>query len=161
MKSLRFWRHVRNLAYPLTIAALALALVFGSLAQQARPASAESVLSWTTMQELAANGITSTALGISPNGPGVLSVGYGTGDCYSNVVMGTANPLQITLMHSPDNTNWVTGPSFLTQATTSVVYTRTLVQGAYTRAVVQNLTNNNAVTVGVVCVMKNTQGNSP
>lgn len=82
---------------------------------------------------------------------------YGTGDCYS-IYVSAVSPATATatLYHSADGSNWVAGTSFTAQSSAGTVHTRTVLYGAYTRAIIVP-SNSNAMTMTIKCVWKNTE----
>jgi hypothetical protein len=82
---------------------------------------------------------------------------YGTGDCYSTYVAAVSPATAtVTLYHSADGSNWVAGTSMTAQSSAGTVHTRTVLYGAYTRAIIAP-SNTNAMTMTVKCVWKNTE----
>lgn len=80
---------------------------------------------------------------------------FGIGDCYSKITVSGVNTTTVSLQHSADGTNWVTGYSFPAVATDTVAFTRTVMYGQYMRLSVAPVTTTIPVTSTVTCVLKN------
>lgn len=103
---------------------------------------------------LAYNGITRTAEGL---GLGVITSGYGMGDCYNNVAYqsGLVNTATVKIQSSSDGSNWVDTQSFV-DITNTVEMSRIVMYGGFTRALVSAVfTTANPMTGTVICTLRN------
>lgn len=141
----------RNAMYTLMAFMVAVSLLLGGMfTTPPRAAQSETIIGTRSATLLTSNGITTTT-----TADDTYTQFFGTGDCYSNYVSAVSPAtMTVALQHSPDTVNWVTTGSFAQQTAAGSVFTRVTLYGAYIRAVA-TVSNTNAMTLTVKCVLKN------
>ena len=144
MKSDRF---TTRLITVLIVTALFLSGVFVGLKfSDAVPARAEAVTGYSTLQIIAANGVTQTAAATP-----VFVEGWGVADCYAKAAAaGALNTVTLGLWHGPNTADFTSLYTFTAQGVTSssgasLLFTNTALYGSYLKGVA-TLANTNTIT---------------